>query len=413
VTRRFLVGALQERDFRLLFLARSASMFGDSIAPVALAFAVLDLTGSATDLGFVMAARIVPFVVFLLVGGVWADRVPRQLLMMASDLGRFATQAVLAALLLSGNAHIWQLVVLQALHGTAGAFFRPASVGLIPQTVLPEHLQQANALLSLSFSTAGILGPVLAGALVATLGPGWAIAIDAVSFAVSAAFLVRLRLPPRARAVLRASFAVELREGWREVRTRTWLWVSIGDFMVIQFLFLPSLLVLGPLIAKQELGGATAWATIVAAVGVGSVVGDVVALRFRPRRPLAACFAAFLLATPVLVLLGGAVSTIAIAFGGALFGFGNSIGNTLWFVVLQQQIPEHALSRVSSYDEMGSAILRPVGFAAVGPIAAALGTRETVIGAAAITAATSLVCALLPSIRSIDGHPGGSTATTS
>jgi MFS family permease len=189
------LGALSERGFRIQFTAQAASILGDNVAPLAVAFAVLDLTGSAADLGIVLAAHSVPLVIFLLAGGIWADRVARKRIMVISDLIRFGTQAAFAALLLSHHAWLWELVLLQVIRGTATAFFKPASVGLTPQNVSPHRLQQANALLSLTTSSASIVGPSLSGLLVATVGPGWAIALDSVTFALSATLLSQLRLP--------------------------------------------------------------------------------------------------------------------------------------------------------------------------------------------------------------------------
>ena len=164
------LGPLAEPQFRLLYAGQAVSLLGDALVPVALAFAVLDLTGSATDLGLVLAAQILPLALFLLAGGVWADRLPRQLVMLASDLVRCAVQAVLAALLLSGRAQLWELIVTAAIYGVAEAFFRPASTGLIPATVSPGRLQQANALLGMTTNGAWILGPALAGILVVPVG---------------------------------------------------------------------------------------------------------------------------------------------------------------------------------------------------------------------------------------------------
>jgi len=390
---------LAEGEFRWLFFARATSLLGDGIAPIALAFAVLDLTGSASDLGFVLAARTVPMVVFVLVGGVWADRIPRQRLMMLSDLGRFTTQATVAALLLTGSARIWELLVLQAANGASTAFFQPAATALVPQTVGRERLQHANALLSLVSSTLGIFAPVIGGVLVATAGPGWAIAADAATFAGSAFFLLKLNVEAIAAATVRTRFLAELRGGWHEVRDRQWVWVSILDFMALQVFFLPAFYVLGPVIAKTSLGGASAWAAIVAAAGAGAVIGDLLSFRYRPRRPLVSMAVLFYLGLPALVLLGLEEAVVVIAAAALVYGIGNSIANTLWFTVLQQGVPETALARVSSYDWMGSNVLRPIGYAIVGPIAAGVGVRDTVIGAALATGLAQTAMLLAPSVR--------------
>ena len=260
------LGPLAERNFRLLFLARTASEIGSAIAPVALAFAVLDeLDGSATDLGLVLAAASVPQIVFLLIAGVWADRLPRNLVLVGSDLTMFAAQATLATLLITDRAELWHLLVTQAFRGTAQAFFYPASTGLVPQTISAPLLQQANALLRLSHSSTGVLGAAGGGALVAAFGAPYAIALDALTFLVSAAMLVRIRLPRRATVAVR-NFARELREGWDEFWSRTWLWVIVLAALVDNAVFSGTFSVLGPVIAKEELGGAAAWGAILGAL---------------------------------------------------------------------------------------------------------------------------------------------------
>src|ERR1700685_1335583 len=233
--RRIPLGALQEREFRLFFTGQLVSLLGDAVTPFALAWAVLDLTGSARDLGFVLAAKIAPLVVFLLVGGVFADRLPRRAVMLTADVARMTVQATTAALLLSHTARIWELVVLQAVAGTGTAFFTPASTGLTPMTVSAGRLQEANALRGMSMASMQFAGPALAGLLIVTVGPGYALAIDAARFGVRAFYLARLHLPPHA-ALPPQSFGRDLVDGWREFTARTWVWlsvvsVSIGNMM--------------------------------------------------------------------------------------------------------------------------------------------------------------------------------------
>jgi MFS family permease len=224
--RRIPLGALQEREFRLFFTGQLVSLLGDAVTPFALAWAVLDLTGSARDLGFVLAAKITPLVVFLLVGGVFADRLPRRAVMLTADVARMAVQAATAALLLSHTARIWELIVLQALAGTGTAFFNPASTGLTPMTVSAGRLQEANALRGMSMASTQFVGPALAGILIVTAGPGYALAIDAASFGVSAFYLARLHLPLHV-GLPPQSFARDLVDGWREFTARTWVWLTV------------------------------------------------------------------------------------------------------------------------------------------------------------------------------------------
>jgi MFS family permease len=392
------LGPLARREFRLLFLARGISFFGSAIAPVAIAFAVLDLTGSASDLGLVLAARMVPQLVFMLVGGVWADRLPRHLVMVASDLITGGAQAATAALLLTGNAEIWHLVVLQAVGGSAFAFFFPASTGLVPQTVEAPLLQQANAVLRLALNAGAIGGAAIGGILVAAFGPGWALAIDAATFFASAAFLVRMRVT-RGERLEAPNFLRELREGWREFVSRTWLWVIVVGFGVLNAVQAGAFNVLGPVVAKDELGGAGAYGAIFAAEASGLVVGGVLMLRLRPSRPLYLGCMAMLLMPPVLVLLALGAPLPRILAASLAMGVGIEIFSVMWETALQQHVPEQALSRVSSYDALGSFIFIPLGQLAAGPTADAIGVDETLYLAAGIVTLSILAMLAVPDIR--------------
>jgi MFS family permease len=391
--------ALRERQFRLLFTGQIVSLFGDALTGVALAFAVLDI-GSPTDLGYVFAAKTVPLVGFLLVGGVFADRLPRRAVMLTADVVRCGAQGAVAVLVLTHTAHIWEIVILQAVSGTASAFFNPASTGLTPLTVSPERLQQANALRGLSMASTGIIGAAVSGALVAGVGAGWALAIDAATFAVSAFFLAQLELPPHIKLAAQ-SFLGDLREGWREFASRTWVWVivlgaSIGNMMTAVFV------VLGAVISKESLGGAGAWATILAALGVGSLVGGVVSLRVRVHHPLlfASSFIGFL-ALPT-ALLAVRAPIVVIAAGALLAGTGNMIFNALWETALQQHIPAATLSRVSAYDWFGSLAFQPLGLVVAGPAAAAFGASTTLWIASGVILATALLALGTPSVRHLE-----------
>lgn len=394
-------GALAQPNFRNLFLAQTASVLGDDLAAIALAFAVLDVTGSPSALGLVLGAGTLPMVVFVLVGGVWADRVSRRKLMVWSDLGRFASQGLTAALLITGDAQLWHLVILQALNGVATAFFRPAATGLTPATVDPGRLQQANALLSFSVSVSGIVGVALAGVLVTWVGSGWALVVDAATFLVSAAFLARIDVLAQTTSE-RASFLSELRGGWDQVRERTWVWLSIISFMLFQLLVLPTFFVLGPVLADRVAGGAARWSAVIAATGVGAVIGDLLALRIAPRKPLRATFLLGTLVAPAMVLMGVSAPWVLVAIAGIPFGIAFSLSNTLWFTTLQAHVPREAISRVAAYDWMGSALLRPIGYAAVGPVAAAVGPRSTLTAAAIAIVLVELAVAASPSIGAIE-----------
>lgn len=394
------LGPLVEREFRLLFLARTFTFFGAALAPLALAFAVIDLTGSATDLGLVTAASLVPMIILTLVGGVWADRLPRHHVMVASDAVSAAAQAVTAALLLMGTAEIWHLVVLAFVRGSATAFFFPAAQGIVPQTVSAARLHEANALLRLSRNGTTIGGAALGGILVAAFGPGWAIAIDAATYFAGSAFLLRLRIPNTLR-LPEQHFVRELLEGWQEFRSRTWLWAIVVQFAFVNACGVGAWSVLGPLVAAESLGGAGAWGLILAAQGAGFFLGGLVMLRYRPRRPLLAATLGVFFLVPPLLLLAGPAPTVAIAAGAFAAGVGGEVFGVLWDTVMQEQIPEAALSRVSSYDMFGSIIFIPLGAAAAGVVAEQIGVTETIVAAAAvITFATALVL-LVDEVRSL------------
>jgi MFS family permease len=394
------LGALSEREFRLLFFGQSVSAFGDRLIPVALAFAVLDLTGSVTDLGLVLAAETIPNIVFLLVGGVWADRLSRKLVMVASDALRCATQAAMAVLLLTGSARVWQLLILSGVYGVGSAFFSPAATGLTPQAVSPERLQQANALLDLSRNAVGIVGPAVAGVVVAATSPGWALAIDAVTFAVSAWTLAVLRPRAAARALSNSALA-DLRAGWHEFRSRTWIWTSVSYFSVFTLFAFAPFLVLGPYVAKLSLGGAGSWATILAAGGVGAVIGGLIALRLRPARPLVVGYAVLFAWTPQIVLLAVKAPVALIAAAAAAGSAMMALSGTVWFTTMQQHVPDESLSRVSAYDYLGTLVFWPIGFALVGPIAAHVGISTTLWASAAASALSTIAILCVPSVRQL------------
>jgi len=391
------IGALRERDFRLLFAGTTITTVGDRLAGIALAFAVLDI-GSATALGLVFAVRQGVQALVVIGGGVLSDRIPRNLVLVGASLVQGVAQALTAASVLSGVGGVGAIVVLQAVYGIGLGLVLPAEIGLVPQTVSPERLQQANALQGLTRNVVGVLGPAVGGVVVVAGGPGFALAVDAVSFFVCADLLRRIRVAPRAEEG--HGFIHELREGWQEFTARTWLWASVVLFGIGNLAF-AGWIVLGPLIADERLGGAGAWAAILTASGVGAVIGGVVAIRIRPRRPLVVCVLA---ATPLsLQTLALAVSapTAVIAAAAFLGGMGLAVHLTLWFTVFQQQVPERARSRVASYDTLGSFVLMPIGMVLVGPLSDAIGVVETLwIGLVVMWASWAAIL-MLPSVWEI------------
>ena len=394
------LGPLYEREFRLLYLARAFSLFGDGLIPVALPFAVFSIDRSPSALGFVLASRSISLVVFLLVAGVVADRLARKVVMIASDIARLAAQATMAALLIGGAAKLWQLVSLVFLYGLGDAFFRPTSTGFVPETVSRARLQQANALLVLTNSSFSILGPVVAGVLVASVGPGWALAADAATFLVSALFLVQIRVVPKARP-LAASFLRELREGWQVFRSQTWLWVdgvfsALGSFAVLAPMF-----VLGPVVAVRSLGGAPAWAMIVAAFGAGSILAGVVLLRARPRRPLLVAIPPLALLALPTAFLALPAPTLIIALGALAGGFGLTVFNTLFETTVQRHVPPESLSRVASIDWVMSGALQPFGFALAGSAALVVGLGTTLAASALWIVISTAIVLSIPSVRNL------------
>ena len=397
---RFSRGPFGQREFRLLFLGRTTSIVGNAFANVALAFAVLDLTGSKADLGYVLASRSLPQVVFLLAGGIWADRLPRHRVMVASNVLSGLSQGAVAALLLSGHARVWHLAALAAVNGASSAFFFPASTGILPQTVPRPMLQSANALLRLGLNGGFIGGAALGGLVVGATSPGTGIACDAASFLLAALFVGFMRIPASLR-MEGSSFVGELVEGWREFSSRPWLWAIVLQFGFVNAAEQGSEQVLGPAIAKAHLGGATAWGLILTAQSVGLVAGGLVLLRLRPERLLRAATLGFLLTVPFLLALSVPVALAGVVAGAALAGIGIEVFQVLWDTTLQQEIVQEKLSRVSSYDALGSFVLIPLGLAAAGPIAQVVGTRPTILGAAALSLTATLAVLLVRDVRTI------------
>jgi Major Facilitator Superfamily len=393
-------GAISEPTFRRVYAARALSLFGDGLVPVALAFGVLSIDRSPQTLGFVLASRFAALVPTLLLAGVVADRTPRKAVMIASDLVRLGAQAGTAGLLLTRAAQAWELMLLAAVYGFGEAFFRPTVTGFIPEVISRERLQQANALLGTTTSVSTIAGPLVAGLLVVWLSPGWAIAIDAVTFLASAALLVGV--PSRKVAVQSsASLLTELAVGWNVFRSRTWLWVdgvysALGNFAV----WAP-VLALGPVVAARDLGGAGAWAAIATCLGVGSVLGGIALLRVQPSRPLLVGVPLLGLLAFLPALLAVPAATPLIALGALVGGFGLAVFNTLFETTVQQHVEPEALSRVAAIDWLLSLGLSPLGLVSAGLMATTFGLRvPLIVGAVWILVSTAVVMAV-PEVRGL------------
>ncbi|MFI0960885.1 MFS transporter [Streptomyces sp. NPDC021080] len=402
-----------EPQFARLFFGQSLSVVGDRMSFVAVPFAVLSVGGSASDVGLLAAAGLVPMLLFALVGGVWADRFPRHRIMLVSDLVRFATQGLAAVLLLTGVAEVRHLVLLMIVFGTADAFFMPAATGLIPLLVGPGRLREANALRGFVQSASLVVGPALAGGLVALAGPGGALAVDALTFAVSAAFLARLTPGDPAAATTRPSseggFITDLRAGWTQVRGRTWVWSGMAAISVYHVVVLPAVFVLGPVLAESEWGGAAGWSIVTAGFGIGSIVGDVCAYRLKVEHPMALAAAALAVGSCQAVIIGSGATVVVIAVLEAVTGVAVSLFFVIWETALQTHIPEAALSRVSSYDYLLSTGLMPLGLALAGPVADSLGVRPTLYAMTIIAVPAALALLCVPAVRRLPAQASETT----
>jgi MFS family permease len=394
---------------RYLVASGAVDALGNNMAAVALAFGVLQI-GTTSDLGYVLLAREIPTVVLLLAGGVWADRVSRKTVLIIGDLAVGSAQATTAILFLTQHATVWRVALLQMIFGAAAAFSRPATTGLIAQAVSHAHLQEANAVFDLSRSTLRVAGPALGGLIVVVGNPGWALATDAATFFIMAALYAQLRIPASDRPP-RTQILHELRQGWHEFAARTWLWTMVTSFGLFQLTLFPALLVLGPTVAKNHLGGAGAWGLILASQGVGSIFGGLLALHLRPHRPLAAATLFCIPIALLLALLAAAAPVPILCIAGLLASLGLTCGDIIWFTTFQLQIPDHLMSRLSSFDWFGSVVLNPLGYLMIGPLANTLGLAATLYLAAALNATISLVVAATPAIRSIKRTPRPQPAT--
>jgi MFS family permease len=434
------LGVLAGREFRRFYVGYTTSLLGTAMSSVAIAFALLGDGGTATGLGIVFTANIVPMVAFMLFGGALADRLGRRRVMLAADLVRCAAQAVLAAALAAGRPSLWLFVAAAFAVGAGNAFFSPALSGLPVHLVPPGQLGDANALLATAGPAAQVAGPALAGVLIAVTSPALVIAVDAGTYALSALALAGLRLPentersgPRQSAMSRYlgrrrfretassrrdSLLRDLAEGWAEFTAHPWLWPQTVQFALFNLVTWGPYLVLGPVLADEYLGGARAWGVVLACSGGGAILGGLLALGRRPRRPL-------LVAT--LTTVGFALPPLALALrlplpavaGAALAqGLGSALGGAFATTVEQRLIPAEALSRVGAFNMVGAYAFGPVAFIAVGPEAALFGPRAVLAFGAAWSVTMTLAVLAVPAIRqqtwvSPDIAPPGPTGSPS
>ena len=398
---------LREREFALFFWGQTVSVLGDGIFPIALAFAVLDLGGSPTALGLVLTAGILPQTVFVLFGGVWADRLPRRTILLAADGSRGLIQASTAVLLFSGHARIWQLVVLYALHATASAFFMPAATALVPQVAPQGRLQQANALLGITRSIAIGIGAALGGVFVSLVSTGGAVALDASTYVISAACLWALASARTPVGAGGSSFLSELRAGFDEVRRHRWLWIGLLNAFLFLMVVVAPFEVIGPIVAKRDLGGAFSWGVILTGFSVGTLLGGLLMLRVRLKRPMFTAGLIFFVTcvAPLLLAASAPVWSITLAYVGE--GLAVGIFVTAWETALQSHIPREMLARVGAWDWLGTIGGMPVGYALTGPVVDAVGAPATLVGVAIAAFSLSLVFVLNRDLRElrIEGSP--------
>jgi MFS family permease len=391
---------LRHKSFRLLASARTIDYLGNGMAPIALSFAVLDRTGSVTDLGLVVGARSVANVLLLLVGGVLADRFPRAVVLQGSATLAAVSQAVVAASVFGHFDSVALLAGLGVLNGAASAASLPAAAALTNQTVPGNLVRQANALARMGVAASGIVGSSVGGVLVGTLGPGWALATDAASFMIVAALFSRLRIPdPNARQ--RTSMLHELHVGWRTFVGNTWVWAIVLQFMVLNAVFNGGVLVLGPNIAEHTIGR-TAWGLVLAAQTLGSLLGGLLAAHWQARRALFVGVAACAVEALPMLALGYVPTVAALLIALFLGGFTITQFGVAWAVALQRNIPEDKLARVYSYDALGSFVAVPLGQVAAGPVAQAIGDRATLAIGAALIVLVTLSALAVPSVRTLE-----------
>ncbi|MFD9036554.1 MFS transporter [Streptomyces sp. NPDC059567] len=401
------------RNYLLLTAAAMVTNLGTHGALIATAFAVMESGGDSGDVGLVAAARIVPLVLFLLIGGAVADRIPRHRVMVAANALNFASQGVFAVLVLTGDPQLWQMMLLTALCGTGQAFFNPAAEGMLMSSVSGEQVSRAFALFRMAMHGAGIGGAALGGAMIAAVGPGWVLAIDAAAFAAAGALRAFLDVSHIAKREAGGGLLADLREGWDEFVGRPWLWSIVAQFSIVVALVGAAESVYGPLVARDQLGGARPWGIALAFFGVGTLVGAFLMMRWKPRRMLlVGTLGVFPIALPSAAL---AVPLDVVGLSAAMFvsGVAIEVFGVAWMTTLHQEIPEEKLSRVSAYDWFGSTAMLPLSTALAGPAENLFGRSEALWGSATLIVIVTALVLLVPDVRNLRRRTkevGGSAA---
>lgn len=397
ITRRLTI--LRDRRFGPFMAAHATSALGTAMATVALAFAVLHEYDSPAYLSYVLSARLVPMVVFLIGGGVLGDRFPRRKVLVGADVVRVLAQTGLAVAFFSGRPSLALLMALAAVGGLGEAAFVPSFNALLPSLVPPDRLTDGNALRGIVQSSAVVAGPALAGALITITSPATILVVDAISYLPSIVVLLVLRLDEPVRKA--STLVADLRDGWRVFWSFPWLWTVTLQFTLFNLLVWGPYLVLGPSSADRYYQGASTWGVVLAAYGIGAIVGGLLILGRRPTRPLvvtalfaflwAAPSAAFALRVPVVLLCLAAV----------LGGIASAVFNGLWMTTVQQRVPAEALSRVMAYITFGAYSVGPIGMAVAGPVSEVVGIRSVLAAGVAWQVVASSVMLALPAIRGL------------
>jgi hypothetical protein len=400
-------GCLRERAFRLLFTSQFLSAVGDTMASVAVPFAIIEMGGGAGDIGLVLGARAVPLILFLLIGGVWSDRLSRRQVMIWSDVVRGACQATLAVILVMGIGGVPAFVGLMFVFGTAEAFFRPALSGIVPQSVSPARLQEAYGLIAITPAAGMLLGGIAGGAAVALISPAGAIAADAATFAIAVVLLGLARFRPVTSARAGRSFLSDLRDGWDAFRRRTWLVVIVVGESFYALLVMPAIFVGGPLIADRYMGGAASWAVVISCFGLGFITGGLVVGRLRPRRPLVMSYAVTVLFTGTFIALSFPAPEWVVGVAAWAGGTVIAISATLLETTITRQVSPALRSRVGSFRALGSQVCQPIGFALIGIVVTGVGLSGVMWLAAGAVMANVILVLGTPSVRAMDdGAPG-------
>jgi MFS family permease len=395
---------LREQNFRWFYASEVVNILGNTMAGVALAFAVLEVSDDPRALGYVLAAESIPLVLFLLVGGVIADRLPRVLVLRAGAVALGATQGAIAVLVITGAVELWMMIVLAAVNGTAIAIVFPAYAGLVPQLVPRQMLQQANVLQSIARGSLRIIGPTVGALLVVGAGAGWALAADAVTWLVAGVMLVKVRIPPRPSSDAESSAVTELREGWSLFRTTTWLWVVVAAFSLLNAIHSGAWFTLGPAYAKDTIG-ARGWGYLLSAEAIGLLLCTAVMLRRRLERPLLVGMIAIAFVGLPMVLLGTTENLPVLIAAALVAGAGVELFNLAWNLSMQEHVEERMLSRAYSYDMLGSVAAVPIGQLTFGVLGVAFGIQEVLVVSGIAYAAIALVTLASREVRRLARAP--------